>query len=257
MAAERKVNSIAPEANALEQALRAAGLDPDSSLSFPYWNAFVNRGLRVALAELQKGTTTMRSFQGVESDELVRARERFNRAMSPAAREQVAAAENLVRAAKATTTTTTTHSAGHRSAAEIQASTERRMAEMQATIARLDAQLASHKAVEKPLALATIERLASERAKRDGVTVEQAYSLVLNEQPALYDTYNAELAAGEYAPAPAPAPAAPKLTPAQATIERLAAERAKRDGVTVEQAYVKVLAERPELYSAYVNEVTP
>ena len=260
MPAERKVNSIAPEANALEQALRAAGLDPDSSLSFPYWNAFVNRGLRVALAELQKGTTTMRSFQGVESDELVRARERFNRAMSPAAREQVAAAENLVRAAKATTTTTTTHSAGHRSAAEIVASLQRGNAETQALLDRLDADRTSRQAAERnaqPLADTQIEQLAAKRMRETGEDKPAAYSAVLAERPELYDRYTAELAAGKYAPAPAqPAPARP-LKASEATIERLAAERAKRDGVSLPQAYKEVLAERPELYSAYVNEVTP
>ena len=69
--------------------------------------------------------------------------------------------------------------------------------------------------------------------------------------------YTAELAAGRYAPAPAqPAPARP-LKASEATIERLAAERAKRDGIDLAQAYSLVLRERPELYDAYVNEVTP
>ena len=40
---------------------------------------------------------------------------------------------------------------------------------------------------------------------------------------------------------------APKLKPAEATIERLAAERAKRDGIGHAEAYAKVLSERPEL----------
>lgn len=52
-------------------------------------------------------------------------------------------------------------------------------------------------------------------------------------------------------------PAAPKLKPAEAEIERLAADRAKRDGTTRQQAYANVLTERPELYEAYIREVKP
>ncbi len=59
MPAERKVNSIAPEANALEQALRAAGLDPDGALSYPIWDRFVYEGLRVALAAIEERNTSM------------------------------------------------------------------------------------------------------------------------------------------------------------------------------------------------------
>lgn len=52
----RTPHTIAPEADQLEQALRAAGVDPDDALSFPYWNVFVNRGLRAALAALESRT---------------------------------------------------------------------------------------------------------------------------------------------------------------------------------------------------------
>ena len=200
------------------------------------------------------------SFKGIESAEYERARARFNAALTPTAREQVAAAENLVRAAKATTTTTTTHSAGHRSAAEIVASLQRGNAETQALLDRLDADRTSRQAAERnaqPLADTQIEQLAAKRMRETGEDKPAAYSAVLAERPELYDRYTAELAAGKYAPAPAqPAPARP-LKASEATIERLAAERAKRDGVSLPQAYKEVLAERPELYSAYVNEVTP
>ena len=50
----RTPNTIAPDADALEQALRAAGLDPDGVLSWPIWNTFVNRGLRPALAAIEE-----------------------------------------------------------------------------------------------------------------------------------------------------------------------------------------------------------
>ena len=200
------------------------------------------------------------SFKGIESAEYERARARFNAALTPTAREQIAAAENLVRAAKATTTTTTTHSAGHRSAAEIVASLQRGNAETQALLDRLDADRTSRQAAERnaqPLADTQIEQLAAKRMRETGEDKPAAYSAVLAERPELYDRYTAELAAGKYAPAPAqPAPARP-LKASEATIERLAAERAKRDGVSLPQAYKEVLAERPELYSAYVNEVTP
>ena len=96
---------VAQEADRLERALAAAGLDPDDVLSYPVWTIFTNKGLRPALAAIEQRSTTamQQSFRGVESAEYERARERFNRSLSPAAREQVAAAENLVRVAKATT----------------------------------------------------------------------------------------------------------------------------------------------------------
>ena len=250
--------TVASEADMLEQALRGAGYDPDAPTTWSVWDTFTQSGLRAALATIEQRSTPMQSFRGVESDEFERARERFNRAMSPAAREQVAAAENLVRVAKATTTTT--HSAGQRSAAEIVASLQRGNAETQALLDRLDADRTSRQAAERnaqPLADTQIEQLAAKRMRETGEDKPAAYSAVLAERPELYDRYTAELAAGKYAPAPAqPAPARP-LKASEATIERLAAERAKRDGVSLPQAYKEVLAERPELYSAYVNEVTP
>lgn len=261
MAAERRASAqVAPEADVLERALAAAGLDPDDAMSYPVWNIFTNKGLRPALAAIEQRSTTamQQSFRGIESAEFERARERFNRSLSPAAREQIAAAEDLVRVAKATTTTP--HSASQRSAAEIVASLQRGNAETQALLARLDADRTSRQAAERnaqPLADTQIEQLAAKRMRETGEDKPAAYSAVLAERPELYTAYTAEYAAGKYAPAPR-APAQPaRLTPAQDMVERLAAERAKRDGISHEQAYVKVLSEQPELYTAYVNEVTP
>lgn len=59
MPAERKINGIAPEADQLEQAMRAAGLDPDGTLSYPIWNKFVDKGLRVALAAIEERNAGM------------------------------------------------------------------------------------------------------------------------------------------------------------------------------------------------------
>ena len=199
-----------------------------------------------------------KSFKGVESSDYERARERFNRSLSPVQAEQIAAAENLVRAAR----TTTTHSAGQRSASEILtdlAESQRRTAEL---LAQLDTQQAQRQAAEsrravEQSALGEIEQKAAKLAKEQGISESAAYVKVLAAEPALYDRYEAERRAGLHAPAPKPARQAPKLGAAESEIERQAAERAKRDGTTREQAYVKVLAERPELYSAYVNEVTP
>ena len=200
------------------------------------------------------------SFKGIESAEYERARARFNAALTPAAREQIAAAENLVRVAKATTTTT--RSASQRSTAEILADlaeSQRRTAEL---LAQFDGQQAQRQAAEvrravEQTALAELEQKAAKLAKEQGISQVDAYSRVLAAEPELYDRYERERIAGCYAPAPRQPAPAPKLKPAEAEIERLAAERAKRDGTTREQAYVKVLAERPELYSAYVSEVTP
>ncbi len=252
---------VAQEADRLERALAAAGLDSESPLSYPYWNIFTNKGLRAALAAIEQRSTTamQQSFRGVESAEYERARARFNAALTPTAREQIAAAENLVRVAKATTTT---HSAGQRSASEILtdlAESQRRTAEL---LAQLDTQQAQRQAAEsrravEQSALGEIEQKAAKLAKEQGISESAAYVKVLAAEPALYDRYEAERRAGLHAPAPKPARQAPKLGAAESEIERQAAERAKRDGTTREQAYVKVLAERPELYSAYVNEVTP
>ena len=252
---------VATEAAQLEEALRAAGLDPEGSDSYQIWNRFVNKGLRVALAELEKGTTVQQPFRAIESSEYERARERFNAALSPAAREQVAAAENLVRVAKATTTT---RNASQRSTAEILADlgdSQRRTTELLAT---LDAQQAQRQAAEsrravEQSALATIEQLAAKRMRETGEDLPTAYAAVLaaEQNEGLYDRYEAERLAGKYAPAPRQPAPAPKLGPAETEIERLASERAKRDGVTVEQAYARVLSDRPDLYDRYVNEVTP
>ena len=40
---------VAQEADRLERALAAAGLDSESPLSYLYWNIFTNKGLRAAL----------------------------------------------------------------------------------------------------------------------------------------------------------------------------------------------------------------
>ncbi len=252
---------VAQEADRLERALAAAGLDPDDAMSYPVWNIFTNKGLRPALAAIEQRSTTamQQSFRGVESAEYERARARFNAALTPTAREQIAAAENLVRVAKATTTT---RSAAQRSTAEILADlaeSQRRTTEL---LAQFDGQQAQRQAAEvrravEQTALAELEQKAAKLAKEQGISQVDAYSRVLAAEPALYDRYERERLAGRYAPAPRQPAPAPKLKPAEATIERLAAERATRDGTTREQAYVKVLAERPELYSAYVNEVTP
>lgn len=58
-AGSRDASTVAPEAAQLEQALRAAGLDPDAHLAWPVWDAFTHKGLRVALAMLQKKGTNM------------------------------------------------------------------------------------------------------------------------------------------------------------------------------------------------------
>ncbi len=61
---------VAQEADQLEQALRAAGLDPDDCRSWPVWNIFTNRGLRPALAAIEQRSTPMsKSFKGVESSD--------------------------------------------------------------------------------------------------------------------------------------------------------------------------------------------
>ena len=129
-----------------------------------------------------------------------------------------------------------------------------------ALLARLDADRTSRQAAERnaqPLADTQIEQLAAKRMRETGEDKPAAYSAVLAERPELYDRYTAELAAGRYAPKPAPAAPARPLKASEATIERLAAERAKRDGIDLAQAYSRVLAENPALYSAYVAEVTP
>ena len=248
-------SAVAGEADQLELALRAAGLDPDSALSWPYWNKFVSRGLRVALAELGKESQMKQSFKGIESDELARARERFNRALSPAAREQIAAAENLVRVAKATTTTT--HSAGQRSAAEIVASLQRGNAETQALLDRLDADRTSRQLAEPP-ALDVIEQLVAKRMRETDEDKITAYSAVLNDEQneGLYRRYNAEYLAGKYAPQPVPAASARTMGPNEAKIDRLARERAKRDNIDLAQAYSLVLNEQPKLYGQYTEETS-
>jgi hypothetical protein len=45
--------AVSAEADQLEQALRAAGLDPDGALSWPVWNQFVHGGQRAALAAIE------------------------------------------------------------------------------------------------------------------------------------------------------------------------------------------------------------
>jgi len=55
MGAQSKIGGyVADQADQIEQALRAAGLDPDGVRSWPYWNQFVDRGLRAALAAIHK-----------------------------------------------------------------------------------------------------------------------------------------------------------------------------------------------------------
>lgn len=247
--------TVASEADMLEQALRGAGYDPDAPTTWSVWDTFTESGLRAALATIEQRSTPMQSFRGVESDELARARERFNRALSPAAREQVAAAEALVRVAKATTTTT--HSAGQRSAAEIVASLQRGNAETQALLDRLDADRTSRQLAE-PLALDEIEELAAKRMREKNEDLPTAYAAVLNDEQneGLYRRYNAEYLAGKYAPQPVPAALARTMGPNEAKIDRLARERATRDNIDLAQAYSLVLNEQPKLYKEYTKETT-
>lgn len=132
-----------------------------------------------------------------------------------------------------------------RSAAEI-------LAESKATSARVQKLLA---AVEPPTALATLDKLAADRAKQSGATREQAYSEVLAENPALYATYRQELAAGRYAQQATEPPAAPRpARPAADLLDQLARERAASEQLSYADALQAVAAERPSLYAAYRKE---
>ena len=109
-------------------------------------------------------------------------------------------------------------------------------------------------AVEPPTALATLDRLAAERAKQSGATREQAFAEVLGEQPDLYSQYRAELAAERAKQATEP-PAAPRPPrPAADMLDQLARERAASEGLDYADALQAVAAERPSLYAAYRKE---
>ena len=123
------------------------------------------------------------------------------------------------------------------------------MAEQQKRTAQLLA------AVEPPTALATLDKLAADRAKQSGRPVAQCYAEVLAEQPDLYTTYRQELADGRYAQQAAEPPPPPPARPAAATLlDQLARERAASEGLSYADALAKVAAERPALAAAYVKE---
>ena len=201
------------------------------------------------------------SFKGIESAEYEGARARFNAALTPAAREQIAAAENLVRVAKATTTTT--RSASQRSTAEILSEHEQHQREIRALLDRVDAQQAQRQAAEsrravEQTALAELDQKAAKLAKEQQISQVDAYARVLAAEPELYDRYEAERIAGKYVPEPKQAPVR-TMGPVESKVVRLAAEYIKRDGLTFEQACVRVFsdAERnPGLYEAYTKETT-
>ena len=103
-----------------------------------------------------------------------------------------------------------------------------------------------------------VARLASERAAKDGIPYAAAMSRVFSEQPDLYERYreSAASAGAQVAAAPSPQAAAEPPGPVAGMVLRMAAERAKADGLTAGEAQSRVFAEHPGLYERYREETT-
>jgi hypothetical protein len=98
----------------------------------------------------------------------------------------------------------------------------------------------------------TIQTLARERAAKDGSTFEQAVVRVLADDPSLYDRYLRE---PPPAPVQKPAPPPPAPPATWGVIEGKARALATAEGITVEQATVRVLEGEPALYATYAAEL--
>lgn len=184
---------VAQEADRLEAAMVAAGLDPDSTLSWPIWDVFTHRGLRAAegqlMRQLMQQQTTRRA---AELDARLTAVERHYAAAGQAPAQPTALATIEQRAAQLASARKITHEQAY---AQVLAADPELYDRY--TVEQAAGVYASEPAPPPALAMGPVEseidqraaRLASERR----ITREQAYVQIFAERPELYDAYVKEV----------------------------------------------------------------
>lgn len=105
----------------------------------------------------------------------------------------------------------------------------------------------------------TLDRMATERAAKDGSSYGDALAKVAYENPVLYAQHSQNVIDGRTAtPLAMPIQASETpMQPATAIFDQLVTERAASERISYSKAASKVAAERPALYAQYVREVTP